>query len=103
MNTAGLTSGVGIDWLRYGLSIAVVLILLIGLLWILKRLKSMHGISNGEKQLRIVETINIGARQKISLIQVGSRHVLVGISANQFTSLATWSNVDLIKGDDIAA
>ena len=93
----------GIDWFRYALSIGLVLSLLIGLLWVLRRLKSMQKVSSKNNKLEILETINIGQRQKISLIRVGSQQVLVGITVNQFTALSAWSDVSVIKGEDFVA
>ena len=97
------TNGMGIDWFRYALSIGLVVSLLIGLLWILRRLKSMQKISSENNKLQLLETINIGPRQKISLIRVGSHQVLVGITVNQFTALGSWSDVSVIKGENFVA
>ncbi len=97
------TTSMGIDWFRYALSIGLVLSLLIGLLWVLRRLKSMQKVSSKNNKLEILETINIGPRQKISLIRVGSQQVLVGITVNQFTALSAWSDVSVIKGEDFVA
>lgn len=45
----------------------------------------------------------MGPRQKIALIQVGSRRVLVGIGANQFTALDSWSEIKAVKGENLVA
>ena len=97
------TTGMGIDWFRYALSIGVVLLLLIGLLWILRRLKSLQKISSENSKLQLLETINIGPRQKISLIRVGSHQVLVGITVNKLTALGSWPDESVIKGEDFVA
>ena len=97
------TTGMGIDWFRYALSVGLVLLLLIGLLWVLRRLKSMQKISSKNNNLELLETINIGPRQKISLIRVGSHQVLVGVTVNQLTELGTWTDVSVIKGEDFVA
>jgi len=103
LNVAMATTSMGIDWFRYALSIGLVLSLLIGLLWVLRRLKSMQKVSSKTNKLELLETINIGPRQKISLIRVGSHQVLVGITVNQFTALGAWSDVSVIKGEDFVA
>lgn len=96
-------TGMGVDWFRYAISIVVVFVLLIGLLWLLKSMKNIQKKGNLNKKLQLVETINIGPRQKISLIRVGSNHVLVGITPNQFTALGSWPDVSTLKEDDFVA
>lgn len=91
------------DWFKYAISICVVFALLIGLLWLLKSMKNIQGKSNGDKKIQLVETLNIGPRQKISLIRVGSNQVLVGITANQFTALGSWPDVSTLKEDNFVA
>jgi flagellar protein FliO/FliZ len=93
-------TGIGVDWFRYAISLGVVFTLLIGLLWLLKSMKNIQRKSNSDKKILLVETINIGPRQKLSLIRVGSNQILVGITANQFTALGSWPDVSTIKEDD---
>lgn len=96
-------TGIGVDWFRYAISIVVVFALLIGLLWLLKSMKNSQRKSSVNKKIQIVETINIGPRQKISLIRVGSNQVLVGITANQFTALGSWPDASTLQEDDFVA
>lgn len=96
-------TGIGVDWFKYAISICVVFALLIGLLWLLKSMKNIQGKSNGDKKIQLVETLNIGPRQKISLIRVGSNQVLVGITANQFTALGSWPDVSTLKEENFVA
>lgn len=97
------TTGMEFDWFRYALSIGLVLVLLIGLLWILRRLKNIQISSKENNKLQLLETINIGPRQKISLLRVGSHQVLVGITVNQITALGSWSDVNVITGEDFVS
>lgn len=97
------TTGMGIDWFKYALSIAIVFLLLIGLLWMLRGMKNFQKKGSENNRLQLIESINIGPRQKISLIRVGSHQVLVGITANQFTALGSWPETDVIKGEDFVA
>jgi flagellar biosynthetic protein FliO len=63
----------------------------VGLLWALKRLQGARGIGRQEKRLQVVESMALGARHKVALIRVDHREVLVGITATQIQTLASWS------------
>ena len=77
-----------VDWMQYLLSFALVIGLLLGSLWMLRKLQSGNGLRpSGAKRLKVVETLSIGPRQKISLIQIDGQDVLVGITAQSITAL----------------
>lgn len=98
-----LSTGSGIDWFRYAGSVVVVLLLLLGMLWILKKIKSLPRANKDQQRLELLETLSIGPRQKISLVRVGSNQVLVGITQNQFTALGCWADTEPKKGADLVA
>ena len=79
-----------IDWLRMSGSLLLVIALLLGMLWMLKRLKAMQEKHSGPRQMELMETLSVGVRQKIALVRVGSRQVLVGMTPGQFTALGSW-------------
>ncbi len=79
-----------IDWMRTAGSLLLVLALLGGMLWLLKRLKAMQEKNSGPRQMELMETLSVGVRQKIALVRVGTRQVLVGMTPGQFTALASW-------------
>ena len=80
------------DMLRFMGSMLLVLALLGGLLWGLKRLQAGALRPGGAaRQLEIIEAVSVGPRQKIALVRVGNREVLVGVSPAQITALGQWS------------
>ena len=79
-----------IDMLRFAGSLILVLCLLGGLLWALKRMQTGVRPGGGLKQLQVIEAVSVGPRQKVALVRVGSREVLVGISPAQITALGNW-------------
>ena len=85
-----MTNAPPIDWLRMSGSLLLVIALLLGMLWMLKRLKAMQEKHSGPRQMELLETISVGVRQKIALVRVGSRQVLVGMTPGQFTALGSW-------------
>jgi len=83
------SAAIGIDWFRMGASMAGVLLLLAVLFWILRRVKAMQP-GGQQRKLQVLETLSVGPRQKIALLRVGTREVLIGVSASQFTALGNW-------------
>ena len=85
-----MTNAPPIDWLRMSGSLLLVIALLLGMLWMLKRLKAMQEKHSGPRHMELLETLSVGVRQKIALVRVGSRQVLVGMTPGQFTALGSW-------------
>ncbi len=77
------------DWMQYLLSFALVIALLLGSLWALRKLQSGSGLmrAKSDARLKIVETLSVGPRQKIALVQIDGQDVLLGITAQSITSL----------------
>lgn len=91
------------DMLRFMGSLLLVLALLGGLLWGLKRLQAGALRPGGAaRQLQIIEAVSVGPRQKIALVRVGNREVLVGVSPAQITALGQWPGSPAAKGDAFA-
>lgn len=77
----------GADLFRLLGSFAIVIALMAFLLWALRRLQTkMHGQNSGRK-LQVLEILSVGTRQKVALIRVGDREVLIGISPTQMCAL----------------
>jgi flagellar protein FliO/FliZ len=83
------------DWLQYLLSFVFVIGLLLTLLWTLRKLQNGQGLLGKNMQrLQILETLSVGNRQKIMLMRVDNREILVGVSAQNMTVLTPWSQKD---------
>lgn len=79
---------------QYLLSFALVVGLMLGLLWALKRLQLSPTFSRRDQRLRVVESLSLGARSKIALVRCDGREVLVGITPAQITPLGSWRATD---------
>ncbi len=79
---------------QYLLSFALVVGLLLGLLWALKRLQLSPTFSRRDQRLQVVESLSLGARSKIALVRCDGREVLVGITPAQITPLGSWRAPD---------
>lgn len=76
------------DWLQYLLSFALVIGLMLALLWGLKKLQVGAGSSRrNQNRLQVLESVAIGPRQKIALVRVDNREVLIGVTPQQITGL----------------
>lgn len=80
------------DWLQYLLSFGLVIGLLLALLWTLRKLQNGAVLRKPAQRMQLIETLSVGQRQKIVLIQVDGREVLVGITAHHMTALSPWSS-----------
>jgi flagellar protein FliO/FliZ len=91
------------DWLQYLFSFVFVIGLLLTLLWTLRKLQNGQGLMRKHTQrLQTLETLSVGTRQKIMLIRVDDREILVGVSAQNITVLSPWPDnyIDKSNGSD---
>ncbi len=75
------------QWLSLVASFALVLVLLLGTLWVLRRIGAAGLRPQSGRRLAIVESLWVGNRQRIVLLRVDNTEVLVGISAQGITRL----------------
>ncbi|GAL06914.1 flagellar biosynthetic protein FliO [Photobacterium aphoticum] len=68
-------------------SLMFVVILIIGLAWLIKRMK-WTGIQSGPSPLRIVRQLSVGQRERIVLLQVGDEQMLVGVTQQNISLLS---------------
>ena len=86
-----MTPGIsGADLFRMLGSLALVVALMLALLWGLRQLQSKINSQNSGRRLQIIESLSIGTRQRVALIRVGEREVLIGISPTQINGIASW-------------
>jgi flagellar protein FliO/FliZ len=79
------------DWLQYLFSFVFVIGLLLILLWTLRKLQNGSPLLRKNTQrLQTLETLSVGPRQKIMLIRLDDREVLVGVTAQHMTVLNPW-------------
>ncbi|MBY0237989.1 MAG: flagellar biosynthetic protein FliO [Burkholderiaceae bacterium] len=68
-------------------SLLLVLAILVGLAWLLKRYgpKSITGSAN----VKLVGALSVGARERILVVEVGEQWIVVGASPGRMNALAT--------------
>ena len=82
------------DWLSFAASFGIVLALLGALLYVLKRMQSGSLLGLPQRRIRILESASLGPRQKIVLLRVKDQDILVGVSVQQISTLATFALTD---------
>lgn len=79
-----------LDYLSLAGNFILVIVLLVGVLWLLQRLQSGKGIKGfraADRRIAIVEALSVGPRQKLAIVRVDQRELLVGVSPNGFVLL----------------
>ena len=79
------------DWLQYLFSFIFVIGLLLALLWTLRKLQGGSSLlGKNTQRMQTLETLSVGTRQKIMLIRVDDREILIGVTAQQLSVLTPW-------------
>lgn len=68
-----------------GVGLAVVVALIYGCAWIIRRMSGMSGMNNGA--IKVVSVMALGARERIALIEVGGQQILLGITPSTVRTL----------------
>ena len=84
--TNGLANS--LDWVSMISSFLLVIGLLAVVLNLLKRFQP-GGLATG-RQIQLLESLGTGARQKVVLVRVRDKDLLLGVSVNQINTLAEW-------------
>ncbi|UVW27895.1 flagellar biosynthetic protein FliO [Massilia sp. H6] len=91
------TPGAG-SLLQTILALVLVLALLLGLAWVMKRF-GPRGMGTSAN-LRLVGALNIGGRERIMVVEVGNQWIVVGASPGRVNALATMPRQEGAPGQD---
>ena len=93
------TPGAG-SLLQTILALVLVLSLLLGLAWVMKRFgpRAMGASAN----VRLVGALNLGGRERIMVVEVGDQWIVVGASPGRVNALATMPRQEGAHGPDAA-
>lgn len=65
--------------------------LMVLLLWVLRRMQQRLQIQGSARRgIRLIDTLSVGARQKIVVIEMDNQRLMVGITPQQMSSLGQW-------------
>ncbi|WP_235026978.1 flagellar biosynthetic protein FliO [Cognatazoarcus halotolerans] len=89
----------GIGQMLFGL--VVVLAVLVGVLWLLKRLGMSRGGAAGG--LKVLGAAAVGARERVVMVQVADRVLVLGVAPGRVNALSEFDVSDLPPGDSTGA
>jgi flagellar protein FliO/FliZ len=84
--TNGLANSM--DWLSMASSFLLVIGLLAVVLYLLRRFQP--GALGGGRQIQLLESLATGSRQRVVLVRVRDKDLLLGVSMQQINTLAEW-------------
>ena len=82
------------DALQMLLSFGFVVVLLLVLLHFLKKMQQGQGFGRSQRRMQVVETMGLGARQKVIITRVDDREFLLGVTATEIAVLGKWDADD---------
>jgi flagellar protein FliO/FliZ len=97
------------NWLSFAFSFAIVLALLGAVLFLMKKMQSGNLLGIAQRRIRLLETFSTGPRQKLILVRVRDQEILIGLTAQQMTTLASFTvpeeqmNLPLTSNEEVAA
>ncbi|SDX08572.1 flagellar protein FliO/FliZ [Marinobacter mobilis] len=68
-----------------GLGLLVVIALIFGCAWLVRRMSGLAGMNN--QLMKVVAVMNLGTRERIALLDVGGKQILVGITPSTIRTL----------------
>ncbi|MCF7982556.1 MAG: flagellar biosynthetic protein FliO [Pseudomonadales bacterium] len=84
-NKVGVASG---DIFTLVLGLAFVLLLIFGCAWLIKRFGALPNAGNGA--IKVISVLPMGTRERICLVEVGGKQLLLGVTAAQISILHTF-------------
>jgi flagellar protein FliO/FliZ len=68
------------------IGLAVVLAVMALITWVLKRM--VPGVGNKQSVIRVVGGVSVGSRERVVVLEVSGRWIVVGVAAGQVSSIA---------------
>lgn len=87
------------NWLYIAMNFAIVLALLAGVLYVLKRMQSGNLLGMPTRKIKVIEMVSVAPRQKVVLLRVKDQDVLIGVSPQQVNAIATFP----VSAEEIAS
>lgn len=83
------------------IGLAVVLAVMALITWVLKRM--VPGVGNKQSVIRIVGGVSVGSRERVVVLEVSGRWIVVGVAAGQVSRLANLESGSAKLGETISS
>ena len=93
------TADLGSSALQMVLGLIVVLGLLLGALWLLKRINQPRGAVEG--LMRVVAGVAVGPRERVVILELGNSWLVLGVAPGQVSTLAEIPRQELPAGAQV--
>ena len=81
-----LTEPVGVtEYLQTFAGLAAVVVLIVGMAWVIRRMGNFQVGAQGA--LKVLASISMGQRERVVLLQVGEKQLLIGVAPGQISTL----------------
>lgn len=85
------------DAMQWGIGLLCVLVLFFACVWMMRKL---NGFSTGESdKLRVLGGLSLGMREKIILLEVGKKQLVLGVTPGRIETLLVLDEADCLKRD----
>ena len=84
-NIPGVSGG---EMLSVMLGLCLVTLLIVGCAWLIKRMGAMP--ASGASAIKVLAVMPLGSRERLTLVEVGGKQLLLGVTATQITTLHTF-------------
>lgn len=78
--------------INWSLGLVIVLGLFFGCVWLMRKLGRLP--HNGKQNMQVITALSLGMREKLVLVQVGKKQLILGVSPGKIDNLL------LLEGDD---
>lgn len=86
--------------IQVSLALACVLGLIYAIAWFIKRKQVVHGFTN--IPMKTLGVLPMGVKEKIVLVEVGGKQILLGMTASNINTLATFDEPIVVEKEQIA-
>ena len=90
----------GKEFAKMMLSVLLVIVLAIGVLYLSKKVLPKMSSSQG-RNIQVVETVHLGPRRWIHLVEIGGRQILIGSTNENITKLADITAANSDNGQEL--
>ncbi len=88
-----------VTMLTLGVGLLAVIAIIFGCAWIVRRMSGMTG--GNTRAIKVVSVMPMGTRERISLIEVGGKQILIGVTPSAIRTLHVFDEPVVSAGDPV--